>query len=470
MDNEIIQVVNNLPSDTNGGRTNNSNLPKKHPVTKKAMWTCGIAFGLCVALCFFVILTNLPKSKFVTEKYDIVLTADGEILVDGTSVKKVKGPGSAIKSSVDGSFAAINDGKTLYLVNAEKKTVDTVSENAEAFEMSASGNAVAYIDTDGSVKLYTTKKGTTKNIAKGAAPEYVVVSENAKAVAYTKIADDDDHEAYVKVNGKEYRIEDDLMPISVDDKADFVYCQKTTTSAIYVYKAGKKPVGTKISETGAPAFTVTYNGNEMIYSDGEFLYVSVKGKPGNKICEGYSAHVLVPKGTKVMKDAYGYTVVSPVATFRDTVVYVQGLFTTNRIGYVSDNFEGSALADDANAPKWTKDKKQIYFVKSSTGELVKYNMKKSTAEPIASDVAGFDITDKGKNVYIINESRTLCELKKGKTVELANNVSTFFVDEDYYYYKTSENGSEESFKCKHGKNNPEKSEFGVDYDYYSMYY
>lgn len=441
MKNEVIEVK-DIPANEDSANVNSG----KRKITKKAIIICLLAFIVCLLACLAVLLVVFKPNGYIQQEHLWALS-EAEICCDETCVKTFSEESHA-SNSIDGKYALIMDGETLYVGSGEKKNCKQIATDVKIAAISASGNAICYVNSDHNLCLYKTKNNKTKVLDRDVDFEYLVISPKGKSVAYTKTEDDVTLYAW---NGKAKKLDDDLTPVSITDDAKTIYARKLTNGAFYSYNLKGKHE--KIADISDTSFLMNYYGNEIIYTSDGYAYISVDGKEGEKLFAADYISTIFPQDV-IAENSFRYMEgileISPYKTLKN-MYFESSTDSKNTVCYVDEKFDGDVLISDAIRPILTANGKKIFYL-NSVNELSEYSIKNGTSSIISSEIYDYDIDKNARYVYAINKEGKLVSIKGKK--DIASNVDSVVVLGKNVFIQT---GSDESFfgtlkKFKIGKN------------------
>jgi hypothetical protein len=333
-------------------------------------------------------------------------------------------------------FSFSDDGKNIYYA------VET-GENEEKYESSSRNNYdsnydsdyVSYYDDDDEIAqdvydLYTCKLGKSPKLVDNDVCNYVC-SPNGKTFIYLK---GDDY--YVKKGKKETQLDisEKSRIYSVSNGGKYIYYSKS--SSIYVMK-NKKDV-TKLGDS-----LLGYNKSmdEVLYRKDDDIYISVKGKEGEKIIN--SAY-----------DIYG--LISPKYSYGSPKTFVNGIISTGKglykIGKTRD--KTTKIASDYNGVSMSSDgKKLVCYDPDGLYRISDFDKPLEEKDSLNQDIEIFSLamSTNAKKIYFCDEDDDLYYIKNNNSpkrissdvTEVKNglNNKTFFVvkDDELFY---SKNGSD----------------------------
>ncbi len=415
------------------------------------------AVGAVAVIALIVILINVfsgGSSSGYKAGYMAVPDPDNEctyIINGGKQIAKVGENADVEPISVDGSVVLLveeeDDEDTISVIKNGKVT--KVGENINPIAFADTGAAFVFTNEDGDLMLYTVSSGKSEKIEGEIKSSRVAMSPDGKSVLYTKTDENDDGDEvtalYLYTGGKSSKIaKDGVYPVTLSNGAKQIYAYDVESESLVLYNAKGEKVG-KIGSSASKSFIVNQDHTDIIFSDGEKTYISVKGDEKKKIASSSDVTPVLPDGVTVTYSrSYGAVYVYGVSNFKNIIISCYDSDSeTDALYYLNSKYElENKIGDTSRAV--TADGATVYYKKS--GNLYSKNIKKADAEQvkIASNTKGnFVISSDGKTVYYISEDDELHSYKGGKDNKIADDVdkvyisgkdNVFFLSDDGVYY------------------------------------
>lgn len=452
---------------------------KKKSLAKKIILAVGLVLllALVAAAAFCIFRFVLPSSRvpegsewelFYNDEKDVTLLA-----LDGHYLKDVEIPGGATKgdTSYDGKVLLItaSDG-TLYA--ADKNGITKISTEVQSdIVLSDNGNMVAYRNSDSTLFLFDLKREERSKIAEKAEDGGFILSPDGKALVYVVESKSDKYDTDLMLWFKDstQTIANDVTPVAVSDKAQYIYYLNSDGNELYV--SDSKGESSKISKDVVPSAGICFNQSYseiLFFTSDAKTYISQKGGEKEKISSKlmfplslYEAALnglefersdeiyRLPSRTLINQSYYSgegelYYVDRYLDAIKITSDVSSTLYTNGKlICYIKDSsLFYTESSDDASPEKiaqnisdfvMAKDSGDIFYI-NSNDELM--YVKKGDVEPerIANDVKTFVVSDDGNYIFFCNsdDKLMLCRNKK-KAVKVADDVQEFHITDDGKY-------------------------------------
>ena len=346
----------------------------------------------------------------------------------------------------------------LYVINGKK--LQKVAEDVCSFEVSISGQGIAYLtrnerDEDSyyttyTLKLYNVGTKKTTTISEEVASTTYALAPNGKSVSYFE-ADEGDEEGKREYTlmysaGKNAKkitsAEGNLVGMSNNGKHIYYIRtnEKEDSTEYTLYSYNTKGDSNKLGQIGnGYSYSVTFNKDrtQVMYTNDGKTYIATKGKEGVKAFNG-SVSLLVP--SQASSNCYR---VKPVSNFYGQVFATSNSEGGSNIYIINKNSEKNAkLASKVNDAQLDETGEYLYYL-SDGDELrvtkVSYGEKATEKYTVlADDVDGFVATPDRKYVYFLSDE-TLYSVngKKGgkKTIVCSEEIEDLDVtSEGRVYY------------------------------------
>lgn len=300
--------------------------------------------------------------------------------------------------------AALTTGKVLFYVTGSGAA--QIAGNVSLYDMAASGDAVAYIDAENSLYLYSSEDGKTEKLAE-AAEGYLAVSPDGKTVLYDVFHDDGYYELYMYHNGETSLLGENLFGIAVADKASYIYVYDAEQTLYVIQDGVKTALGEQIETTMQHPFVFNRDLSQILYNASGSIYISQNGSEGQKVADNIQyALPVTPNATGMM---YRYeknsTVIFQMDTFGGAVLMDsnQKLHTLS-----SDTLEATGIAFQVENAAVSADGSRLLYMK--LGGIHTSDMKTPEETKIVqgiSEATAFVVTENGKTLYYCESDGTL---------------------------------------------------------------
>lgn len=443
---------------------------EKKPVNKKVAAIAAAALLLC---CLVAMINSGGKGDYVTAGKKAIMTL--EVIDDEVNVIYMDGKKDVLKYekvsggdiSQDMSVACFNNEDKELVVIREGKVKETGIEEAKDITVSAFGDTIAYLtdvkvddktyESFGTLNLYYTKNGKTKEIAEDVLVGSVVLSPDGETVAFVSDYDaSDDFKGYYSIKGKEpVEVGKEKQVFAIADDAKYIYY----ADADRIYAQKKKKDGEKLaSEVSEVMALFNADMSEMLYvnSDTSYwfdddgadhrTYLSVKAGEKEKVSNETVYGVILPNDA--MEGYYNVDTAKGDVTVYMTGVetFEEQLFnTTGGIEFMNKKGEMIEVAGSARSLALAEDGESFVYANYSGDIFEVTKFKKGGEEKkIGDDVEAEEVFAAGdlKYVYYINADDELCCIKGKKDKKLADDVTSAAVSEDgtvcYYVVEDEE--------------------------------
>ncbi len=448
----------------------NSDTPSAPKNGSNILLIAGVALGLIVLgiVAFTVIRNFVPSngnSRLAYMQIPLIIDGEDEVQIYNGGSKPVTIDGSYARSvySMDGKKSAIGVDSddmgacTLYYYNGTE--VKEVSDDVYSFEISANGNAIAYLtdsDRDNygityTFNVYDASADKSKKVTDEVS-DSILLSPDGKSYAYTSDIEFDDYgiivssASYVSVNGKEAEpLDSNMRVIGMSNSANYLYYVELgnysdTEGKLYV-RHGKTE--TKLGKVDIN-YNVFYNQDysEILYTNNYNTYLSRTAGDKEKIASN-PIYLLCPN--KLQKKYIGSIVSGYVFNLKSLTGQSYYGFNINStssemmIGYLDSKgkFTETDTIDYDNSYDWemASNCKGFYCLNDS-GEIQYYkNMTDPETKPVKiegnEDITYFVVSKDQSTVYFTDADETLW-VKRGNSeaVKVADDVSQIVLSAD----------------------------------------
>lgn len=330
-------------------------------------------------------------------------------------------------TNLDGSVCAVLDYDDKLSV-VTKDNIIKVASNPRSFELSATGNVVAYINDKNTLLLYDIASDKTTIIDNDVLNEIVAISPDGGSVAYM-VQKDSDTILYVYYKEETHKIGQNLVPIGLSNSAKQIYYLNRKNNGLYV--TSLKEDSKKIASDLSSVFIFNENHTQLAFcSDGEW-YITENGEDKVKVFEAnyYSIDMLLPKHTAVKYSRYSDMIRTyAISSFGDQF-YID--YSEDALYYVNKKLEMEEVCT-IDECQISKDGSVIYFLDGDSLYKIE-SSKLDNIVSIADDVDEFVISSDGQSIYYIDEDDTLWYQKGTKDAKrIADDVNDLVMTQDDY--------------------------------------
>lgn len=350
---------------------------------------------------------------------------DISVLYRGKAALPHLSPIAADCSADAGSIGVIDERGMLYCCHGG--STRTVDASAVGLDMADSGKYLLY--TDGSARLwaYDCKKKDALPVcicSEAVSPDYAV-SSDGKCVVYTKSADGGLYLAYVK-NGKEIKLGQGYVPVSVSNGAKQIYAYKEDDCSLYML--GKNGSAAYIRGGIGPMIYLNYDHSEIVFtteaSNGNVKTMLYRNGREYEVGGMGLAPVLTASMRPAEKQTEFFKVVTcPRKSFDGTLFYGDGL--------LSFGFKGSAVLNSGSIYRavLSDNSKHLYFTEDgSLYHAVSTDF--ADCEKLYDNCLTFAAGKSGAAVWFVDSTGSLFCCTGTNVVRAAADVECFAVSPD----------------------------------------
>lgn len=374
-------------------------------------WVCVAVLLVAGAIALAVFLAGMQPDPFVIAEDTVSTINDGKNTALYYNGAPLDGQYSTeiLKActSSDGKVMTFMEGEVLYL--ADKKGVRVVSENVAHYQLSPSGDKLAYINSVGELYRYSRSSKKSTLIDYNVLGSHLCIASDG-TLAYLKQETAGDVMYYCTGKKPQKYAEDDRYPVSVSDGAKHIYSVDGSMNLYYRAGGKESPIGEKIERSP--------------------LYLNKDGSHITFVFDGATYVYSANSGVKRLADAV-LTPVTPAHTESYTSV-----------AYLADDCVQTRLGMNNFTKKYFTDPK---------GNLY-YTDKKYSTQTVDSAVAGAVVSVDGKRAFYLTEKGELIQLNGIKATPVAEGITSFAASHDgrFIYYIDEK----ATLYCKHGRLSP----------------
>lgn len=421
--------------------------PEQQPAaparSNKKLLIAILAAASAVILLLVLILSLSGGGNFTHVKHSVrvVDLNDSEYLVifDGEKGAVLDASVDYEVSPVGNALAYLDEDGSLYYLEAGEDAIKVASD-ADVVQFSSDGKYLLYTcaqDEGDSRDLFLVKAGDTDAVRIATGIQNGIFSPDAQTFYYQ---DDDKHYLWQDGEVTEVSVGKDYRILSISNDADYVYSVKIEDekSTLYVQE-GFDGDRLKLAKSGAFSsgrFVMNADGSELLFQLDEAIYLSRNGEEAEKLI-GSSLRSFILPDTALYTDALSRSIM--VKTFVGTqLIAGNGLYTLGETG--EDTVK---LASSVDEVMLAQDGKSILYSKEDKLYRIDDVWDGNSAERIAEniDIDSFYASADLSVVYLLSDDDDLyyldgdeAERIKGgndiQTVKLSGNGKTCFVKRD----------------------------------------
>lgn len=359
--------------------------------------------------------------------------------------------------SKDGSVAAyLNEDEEL-VIFADGEEIKTGFDEVDGLAVSAYGDTVAFfsdcesVQLDpgddywysstirvGTLNLYDVKKKKHTEIAEEVFIGSAVLSPDGETVAYVaEYEAADDFMGFYSVDGKKpVEVGKEKRVFAIADKAKYIYY--SDVERLYVRKKDKDEK--LANEFYSARVLMNEDLSEMLYVDGGKTYITVKGGEKQKVSGSELYGVILDSDAAQASNYYSTenggsvsVTYTGVDTFKEKLLY-----GGNQVHYMLNKLETEKLVSDVSGWVVAEDKESMVYLDGSNIMKITKFTKGGQKEKIVkvSGATRVYADNELKKIYVLTEKGDLNYIKRGKDVEIAEDVTSavFSQDGDYFYF------------------------------------
>ena len=389
-------------------------------LSNRAYIFSALAVVFAVAV-IFVSLLFVEKAQ--TDVFYSPVSHGAIILSGGEDTGKIipgKGISCVRKSfSADSSAVLMADGSTYTLYHVQDGDFVKLNANCTGeFICSADGKKVVYLNSDD--VLFIDKTEIADSV------ECFASSPDANAVVYVK-REENSQSLYLYMKGKSEKVGDGYMPVAVSSDGKNIYVLSSDNSFCILGADGtmKSKLGPSVL---ADSFVFSEDLSVVIFSDGEYTYMSVDGKSRVRLFAGTGRpHTYMQESLRIDSTGNAEVMNSSLESAFYTSVNEKG---NTLLYYVNEESAIKELCSDVKSFSVTDDEIIAYL--DTQGSVYSYNG--TDAESVASGVDEFYATAKSRYIYYMTTAGDVYSLKNTNNQLLATGVYRFMLHSDDSLY------------------------------------
>ena len=372
-----------------------------------------IYFFVVFVLIVLVVAAFISRSRnchlslfYSPEKNAAIVLADGENTGNSVPGKSI----SCVRYNSDSTSCSVlmSDGAAYSLYSVSAGKVEKITDSCTSNVVHAyNGKNCVYITSNGS--LYCGKN----MIAESA--ESFAVSTDCSAVLFVK-NEQNSKKLYLYKGGKTTYINEGYTPLAVSDTGKYLYVVSGDNSLFIL-----NPDGTMKSKLCSDVLpnTIWFSENllSVVFSDGEYTYISQEGKSRVRLAPGNAAPVFA-RTESIRLNSAGTAFICADKDLAD--IFYSGFNDdgSKALFYVNGDYSRTDIAVSVKKFIITDDDRISYL--DSAGKI--YRNDGAISEQIATGVKDFEATSKNRYIYYINASDELYSVKRSNTQLIASDA------------------------------------------------
>lgn len=399
-----------------------------------------IAFALVLSFVLGLSFLHNLREKAVVSVKDSVLVMES----DNDEFVGVSRSGRQVILKTESHLVPPQDGTSLYLRSADGSKLvfldsmkvlrlfdgsrfTAVAEDAQDYQISFDGSAVAYTNTDNDLFLY--RKGKAQRIASRVL-EGFCLSPDGETLAYVREEGGTTVACYF--NSKERTIAKEAVPIAISNGGTYVYYYTLSKGVVYVQKGSNQDSRQKLLDSFSGLYCFNVNGEQLLLTDGSNTYFSEYGGERIKIASA-PLELLAPDslacsrgmiyGVKNLKDRFYITSSNPEG---------------NHVYHLNDRLELSSLLK--NIPVWSlmEDGQTLLYEKNQNLYYINLRNTDGGESKVVGSVRGWRHSGDGKRVLFVDDEgeswfATLGREPKRITAETINTDEAVPLESGFVY-------------------------------------
>lgn len=363
-----------------------------------------VAVAVIVA-AFFIF--NAPKKGEISlyyspEKGGAVVFSDGKAtgdVIKCMGISSIRFNGEKTNASV-----LVSQGADYSLYGVSSNKVKKIADNCTSnYIQSFSGNVCVYLDAEDC--LYSGSSLISEDV------DSFAVSTDCSKVIYNK-TEDEIKKLYFYSDGKSSFVAEGYTPVAVTDDGESIYVLSSDGSFCILSRNGAM-TSKLCSDVKADKIVFSVDLNNVVFSDGEYTYISVQGKSKTRLIAG----VAEPLGqTEYRLGSGGKAVMVSDDDLCSLFYGAENYNGTKALFYIDGDCNRTDIAEAVKKTVVTGDNTAVYL--DSQGKIYEYDGKDAVL--IISGAS--DIEASGGNVYYMTSGHGLFVIKGKNTISLASDA------------------------------------------------
>ena len=367
------------------------------------------------ACATFFVLTKDPARvllMYSPAENGAVVLADGkaaEVTVPGKGISKV------IHNS-DASACAVlmSDGSSYSLYTVTKDSVQKTAGNGTSdFVFSFKGKKAVYITADR--HLYSGKKLTAESVSSFA------VSPDCSAVIFSK-KEDNSNKLYLSYKGKISFVSENYVPLAVSLDGKFLYVLSVDNSLCVLNPDGS--MKSKLcSAVQTDSFCFSSDLKSIVFSDGEYTYISTEGKSRIRLVPGNAMPVTGSENNRYLLNSAGNSFICDSKEFSE-IFYAADDNGIVNLFYVNKDYGRTDVAQGVK--KYVVTGKDSLTYLDSMGKIYEFNG--TISELVVSGASDFEATSNNRYIYYMTTAHELYSVKRSNVQLISNGAEKIYMN------------------------------------------
>ena len=376
---------------------------------------------ISIILIICVLLSVLILSK--DEKRIMLLYSPSEngavVLSDGDLTgKTVSGKGiSKVVHNSDNTACAVlmSDGAYYSLYTVKHNSVKKLTENGTSdFVFSFSGKKAVYATGDG--QLYSGKKPVSDSVSAFA------VSPDCSAVLFSK-TEENVSKLYLFSKGKVTYINEGYTPLAVSSDGKLLYVLSGDNSLFILNSDGS--MQSKLCSGAYPdSFSFSSDLKRIVFSDGEYTYISEEGKSRVRLVPGVAKPVTL-SGKESRLNSAGTAFVCDSKDLTEIFYVVAAADDMSDIYYVNEDFSRLDAAQSVKKYIITGKSRMTYL--DNMGKIYKFD---GVSELVVSGASDLEAVSNNKYIYYMTTAKELYSVKRSNIQIISASVYKIYKNDD----------------------------------------
>lgn len=342
-----------------------------------------------------------------------VVLSDGELTGKTASGKGI----SKVIHNSDNTACAVlmSEGASYSLYTVKHNSVKKLSEDGTSdFVFSFKGKKTVYATQDG--QLYSDKKLISDSVSAFA------VSPDCSAVLFSK-PEENTSRLYLFSKGKVTYINENYIPLAVSSDGKLLYVLSGDNSLFILNSDGT--MKSKLCSGAYPeSFSFSSDLKRIVFSDGEYTYISEEGKSRVRLVPGVAKPVTI-SGKESRLNSAGTAFVCDSKDLTEIFYCVAAADGLNDLYYVNEDF--SRLDAAQSVKKYIITGKDSMTYLDNMGKIYKFD---GVSELVVSGASDFEAVSNNKYIYYMTTAKELYSVKRSNIQIISASVDKVYKNDD----------------------------------------